>query len=224
MVCTPRSRRIGPTTSVGSSGSASGRRSSLELRTSIADGVESSITIVSGLPRSGTSMMMQMLQAGGLPAFTDAKRAADGDNPRGYLEHEKATQLARDSDWIAEARGHAVKIVAQLLLYLPRDERYRVILDRDIEIVGSQNAMLDRLPDRWRSLGVEDDEVPTPSRPGRAARPSGRHRRVHRVLRRHPRRSGRNRRSHRRVPRGRLDRDTGQGRRRTASTGAPNRD
>ncbi len=123
------------------------RRSSLELRSPIADDVESSITIVSGLPRSGTSMMMQMLQAGGLPAFTDAKRVADSDNPRGYLEHEKATQLARDGSWIADARGHAVKIVAQLLLYLPQGERYRVILmDRDIrEVVGSQAAMLDRL-------------------------------------------------------------------------------
>lgn len=105
------------------------------------------ITVVAGLPRSGTSMMMQMLAAGGLDIFTDRKREADEDNPRGYLEHEKATQLARDAEWIHEARGHAVKIVAQLLSYLPPGERYRVVLmDRDIrEVIKSQGVMLDRL-------------------------------------------------------------------------------
>ena len=108
---------------------------------------EKVVTIVSGLPRSGTSMMMQMLQAGGMPAYTDSKRRPDEDNIRGYLEHEKATQLARDAGWIAEARGRAVKIVAQLLAYLPVGERYRVILmDRDVrEVIRSQEAMLDRM-------------------------------------------------------------------------------
>ena len=46
------------------------------------------ITVVSGLPRSGTSLMMQMLSAGGLPALTDDLREADESNPRGYFEFE----------------------------------------------------------------------------------------------------------------------------------------
>ena len=105
------------------------------------------IVVVSGLPRSGTSMMMQMLAKGGVPAFTDGNREADADNPRGYFEHEKSIKLGSDASWIPEARGHAVKIVAQLLPCLPRGERYRVVfMDRDLlEIVKSQRVMLDRL-------------------------------------------------------------------------------
>lgn len=105
------------------------------------------ITVVSGLPRSGTSMMMQVLAAGGMAPYTDQRRAPDEDNPRGYLEHEKATQLARDSSWIPEARGKAVKIVAQLLPYLGGNEQYRVIfLHRNLkEVVASQRAMLARM-------------------------------------------------------------------------------
>ena len=106
------------------------------------------VTVVSGLPRSGTSMLMQMLAAGGLEAYTDAKREADEDNPRGYLEHENAIKIAADSSWVPEVRGGVVKLVAQLLTYLPPgDETYRVVfMDRDLrEIVRSQRAMLDRL-------------------------------------------------------------------------------
>ncbi len=105
------------------------------------------VVIVSGLPRSGTSMMMQMLVAGGLDPYTDQKREADSDNPRGYYEHENATKLASDRSWLPESRGRVVKIVAQLLPYLPRGERYKVVfMDRDLRaIVRSQRVMLDRL-------------------------------------------------------------------------------
>lgn len=105
------------------------------------------ITIVSGLPRSGTSMMMQALQKGGMEPYTDSNREADSDNPRGYYEHEKATQLAKDKSWMPEARGKAVKIVAQLLSQLPKEEHYRIIfMDRDLrEVIQSQNIMLERL-------------------------------------------------------------------------------
>lgn len=105
------------------------------------------ITIVSGLPRSGTSMMMQMIDHGGLPPFTDGAREADADNPKGYYEHLKATQLARDQSWLPDAKGKCVKIVAQLLPLLPDDQKYRVIfMDRDLrEIARSQRVMLDRL-------------------------------------------------------------------------------
>ncbi len=116
------------------------------------------VTIVSGLPRSGTSMMMQMLRAGGVAPFTDGLRTADEDNPRGYLEHEQATRLHREVSWIPEARGKAVKIVAQLLPYLPRGAAYRVVfLHRDLsEVAASQRAMLERLGRAGAALSQED--------------------------------------------------------------------
>jgi Sulfotransferase domain len=106
------------------------------------------ITIVSGLPRSGTSLMMQMLNAGGLPALTDEKRAADESNPRGYFEFEPVKTLRANQAWLAGARGRAVKIIHILLRELPTDGRftYRVILmKRSLEeILASQRAMLQR--------------------------------------------------------------------------------
>jgi predicted Zn-dependent protease len=115
------------------------------------------ITIVSGLPRSGTSLMMQLLAAGGLPVLTDARRAADSDNPLGYLEFEPAMDLARDSAWIPQARGKAVKIVAQLLQFLPPGEYYRIIfMERDLsEVLASQAAMLAREGRRGAALDPE---------------------------------------------------------------------
>ncbi|MCH7977177.1 MAG: sulfotransferase domain-containing protein [Bacteroidetes bacterium] len=104
------------------------------------------ITIVSGLPRSGTSMMMQMLTAGGLTAFTDGKREADESNPKGYYEHDRVKALAKDSSWLPEADGMAVKVVAPLLRYLPAGPAYRIVfMERDIEeILRSQSTMLAR--------------------------------------------------------------------------------
>jgi hypothetical protein len=106
------------------------------------------ITVVSGLPRSGTSLMMQMLAAGGLPALTDAVRAPDESNPRGYLEFEPVKRLRSDQSWLEQARGHAVKIIHLLLRELPTDGRfqYRVLfLRRPMEeVVASQHAMLAR--------------------------------------------------------------------------------
>ncbi len=110
--------------------------------------------IVTGLPRSGTSMMMQMLAAAGLTPFTDGRRTPDSDNPRGYFEHEKATQLHTDSSWLAEARGKAVKIVAHLVPYLPPGHRYRIVfMHRDLnEVAASQRAMLERLGRKGAAL------------------------------------------------------------------------
>jgi predicted AlkP superfamily phosphohydrolase/phosphomutase/tetratricopeptide (TPR) repeat protein len=106
------------------------------------------VIIVSGLPRSGTSMMMQMLDAGGIPPLTDGLRKPDESNPRGYFEYEKAKQLRRDASWLPEARGKAVKIIAQLLPSLPslKDIDYFVIfMERNIEAVAlSQREMLHR--------------------------------------------------------------------------------
>lgn len=104
------------------------------------------ITVVSGLPRSGTSMMMQMLAAGGMRVVSDGLRTADADNPRGYFELEAVKKLKTDSTWVADARGHAVKVISMLLSELPADCEYRVIfMLRDMgEILASQNEMLKR--------------------------------------------------------------------------------
>ena len=104
------------------------------------------ITIVSGLPRSGTSMMMRMLEAGGIPALTDEQRTPDEDNPNGYYEFEDVKSLAGSADWIADAPGHSVKMVYSLLKHLPADKDYRVVfMRRDVhEILQSQKKMLER--------------------------------------------------------------------------------
>lgn len=106
------------------------------------------LTIVSGLPRSGTSLMMQMLEAGGLPALTDGVRIADESNPRGYFEFEPVKRLRTDRAWLPQARGHAVKIIHLLLRELPLDASfaYRIILmQRPIEeVLASQQTMLQR--------------------------------------------------------------------------------
>lgn len=106
------------------------------------------ITIVSGLPRSGTSLMMQMLQAGGLPVLSDGLRAPDESNPRGYLEFEPVKRLRADRSWLPRAEGHAVKIIHLLLRELPVDSSrtYRIIfMQRPMEeVIASQSAMLQR--------------------------------------------------------------------------------
>ena len=106
------------------------------------------ITVVSGLPRSGTSLMMQMLSTGGLSALTDNLRAPDESNPRGYLEFDAVKRLRNEKAWLEEARGRVVKIIHLLLRELPTDGiyNYRVVLmKRPIkEVLASQRAMLDR--------------------------------------------------------------------------------
>jgi Sulfotransferase domain len=112
----------------------------------MAKGDEDFITIISGLPRSGTSMMMRMLEKGGVPILTDAVRAADDDNPLGYYEFEPVKRLDKDASWLSAAVGKAVKIIYIFLYHLPRDHRYKVIFMRRglDEVVASQKAMLRR--------------------------------------------------------------------------------
>jgi tetratricopeptide (TPR) repeat protein len=108
--------------------------------------VAQSLIVVTGLPRSGTSMTMQMLAAGGLPVLSDGLREPDEDNPRGYLEFEPVKALLRDSAWLRSAKGKAVKIVLPLLTALPADLPCHVILcRRDLdEVIDSQDRMLAR--------------------------------------------------------------------------------
>ena len=104
------------------------------------------VTVVSGLPRSGTSLAMQMIHAGGIPALTDGQRTSDDSNPRGYFELERVKQLKQDKSWLDEAAGKVVKVIHLLLAELPDDRPYRVVfLDRDLrEVVKSQSTMLAR--------------------------------------------------------------------------------
>lgn len=105
------------------------------------------VLIVSGLPRSGTSMLMKMLEAGGLEVATDEIRAADLDNPKGYYELERVKELDKqgaDKAWVAGMRGKVLKVVSFLLRDLPGDNSYKVLfVDRDLdEVLASQNRML----------------------------------------------------------------------------------
>ncbi len=104
------------------------------------------VTIVSGLPRSGTSVMMQMLVAGGLTPLSDGQRTADEDNPRGYLELEAVKRTRQDPSWLAGAGGKVVKVIHLLLRDLPADHQYQVVfMRRNVqEVVASQRTMLTR--------------------------------------------------------------------------------
>jgi hypothetical protein len=104
------------------------------------------ITIVSGLPRSGTSLMMQMLSAGGLPVLSDGERKADSDNPKGYLEWERIKQLPKEPSLIGEAENKVVKVISQLVLALPEGHEYRIVfMQRPLpEVLKSQDEMLRR--------------------------------------------------------------------------------
>ncbi len=109
--------------------------------------MDNEIIIVSGLPRSGTSLMMQMLDNGGIPVVTDNIRTADTDNPRGYYEFEQVKKIKEDVSWLPETRGKAFKMVSQLLYELPSSQKYRIIfMERDMdEMLVSQEKMLARL-------------------------------------------------------------------------------
>lgn len=106
------------------------------------------IIVVSGLPRSGTSMAMRMLEAGGLSVVTDGLRTADEDNPTGYYEDERVKDLyqAGDKTWLRASRGKVIKIISFLLKSLPADSNYKVLfMHRNLrEIVASQRKMLAR--------------------------------------------------------------------------------
>jgi hypothetical protein len=119
------------------------------------------LVVVSGLPRSGTSMMMKMLDAGGLDVVTDAIRTADEDNPKGYFELEQVKDLDKggDKSWVRDHRGKVVKIISFLLTDLPDDCAYKIIfMRRDLnEVIASQNKMLERRGETGG--GTEDDRM-----------------------------------------------------------------
>jgi Sulfotransferase domain len=122
--------------------------------------IKQPILIVSGLPRSGTSLMMMMMESAGIPPLTDHQRSADNDNPRGYSEYERVKKLRQgDKDWLPQARGKVVKVISALLIYLPPDYSYQVLfMQRALpEILASQKKMLiNRSEDPEK---IKDDDI-----------------------------------------------------------------
>jgi hypothetical protein len=125
---------------------------------------DETITIVSGLPRSGTSMMMKMLAAGGIELLIDNLREADDDNPKGYFEFERVKQIEHDKAWLEDARGRVVKLISALLKHLPSDYNYKVVFMRRAmpEVLASQRQMLlrrgepvDAVPDEKMAVMFE---------------------------------------------------------------------
>ncbi len=123
------------------------------------ENIKDRIVVISGLPRSGTSMMMKMIEAGGLVILTDHERKADEDNPKGYFEYERVKKLKDgDVDWLTQAKGKVVKIIAALVTHLPHSYEYDVIFMRRAipEILASQRQMLIR---RGEDPDKVEDEV-----------------------------------------------------------------
>jgi hypothetical protein len=124
--------------------------------------ISNAIIVVSGLPRSGTSMMMNMLESGGLELLTDGIRKADDDNPLGYYEYEAVKRLKEgDTSWVKNARGKVIKIISYLLTNLPEKNHYYVIfMQRDLdEVLASQRKMIIRRgenPDK-----IDDEKMKT---------------------------------------------------------------
>ncbi len=118
----------------------------LKYKTDILDKVQGTITIVSGLPRSGTSMMMQMLEAGGMEVFTDKIRTPDESNPKGYYEHEAVKSIKTSKVFLKGATDKVVKVIAQSLVHLPMSFQYRIVfMERNVmEVIASQQKMLHR--------------------------------------------------------------------------------
>ena len=110
---------------------------------------DNQIVIVSGLPRSGTSLMMQMLDKGGLDILTDNNRKADTSNPKGYYEYDPVMSINKDNSWLEKAQNKSIKVVAPLLKYLDPKYRYKIIfMNRDIsEVVKSQQIMIGKNPE-----------------------------------------------------------------------------
>jgi len=116
------------------------------------------LTIISGLPRSGTSAMMQMLVAADMEVLTDDVRTADSDNPNGYYELELVQKIEHDKSWLPSAQGKVLKMVSPLLTHLPDEFDYDIIfMRRDLnEIIASQSKMIENRKTNGTDLNNEN--------------------------------------------------------------------
>ena len=118
----------------------------------------SDILIITGLPRSGTSLMMQIIEKTEIPVFSDGKREKDINNPEGYFELEAVKGIVKDNSFLENAKGKALKIVAPLPIFLDKKLNYKVVFMRRNmdEILRSQEVMLqkDQLSERDKFRGI----------------------------------------------------------------------
>jgi hypothetical protein len=110
--------------------------------------LDSSINyIVSGIERSGTSMLMQMLENGGYPVSSDNKRKPDEHNPKGYYELEGGkiiNKLMNNSFPFEKYKASFIKITAYGLKFLPEGNYTIIYSERNIEeILNSMEKMAD---------------------------------------------------------------------------------
>ena len=99
--------------------------------------------VVTGFPRSGTSLMMQILEGAGVDVLTDNKRQPDTNNEKGYFELDAVKNTLVDQQYLAELPGKAVKIVFPLLRFTKPAFPLKVIwMDRDLaSTLMSQDKM-----------------------------------------------------------------------------------
>jgi hypothetical protein len=104
--------------------------------------------IVSGCPRSGTSMLMRILDNAGLPIATDKERRADKDNVHGYFEVDNiVNKLKEKPEFVFDYDGKVLKVIHYGLQYLPKGDYKLVYIERDLdEVMMSMEKM----------IGVED--------------------------------------------------------------------
>ena len=123
----------------------------------IKSALKNELIIVSGIPRSGTSLLMQMLRAGGVEILSDHKRKADKSNPKGYLEMDAVKRLEKDNSCLKGKKGKAVKVISHLLKHVPEDQEYKVIfMNRKIkEILKSQDKMVGEKKDTFSKVLIE---------------------------------------------------------------------
>jgi len=110
--------------------------------------------IASGIERSGTSLLMQILEAGGVPmAYDTASRPPDDNNPRGYFELEGGKIISRLMNGtfpLADHKGRFIKITAFGLKFLPAGNYRIVYTERNIEEVLDSMEKMAKLEDQDR--------------------------------------------------------------------------
>lgn len=110
--------------------------------------------IISGLERSGTSMLMQILYNGGYPIESDEKRQPDKNNPKGYFELEGGkiiNKLIEKTFPFEQYKGKIIKITAYGLKYLPKGDYVIIYSERNIEEILDSMEKMAQITDENRA-------------------------------------------------------------------------